>query len=593
MSYLKPKDKLANYTITFLVKESIYAETYRVKDMEGKNYLLKLIVLSKLNRTQFDQDRNVEELEIVKRLKHDNILNLHDYGEHTINAQPMLYLVFDYVSGETISQKMIREGGVLPYDAVQIATGVLKALEYIHNSSPAIIHNEITIQNVMLDMTQGANKPILIDFGHAHFEGRGRNVIKTNDLNPFYLAPEIFNGLYTPSSDLYSVGVLLHHMIYGEVPHFIDIAKYNSYPEELIDAIDEEKQKPIDLTRSEVDVPENVKASIAKAITYNVEERFKTATEFIQALNKELEVYNPGDFQPQSRQETAEEPKPSHSTKKRGGGFADIAGMQYLKDQLQSDVIELLKHPEEAASLGISIPNGLLFYGPPGCGKTFFAEKFAEEVGCNYMYIRCSDVATQYIHGGQEKIANIFKEARANAPTILFLDELDAMIADRSVQNNTSMAREVNEFLTQLNNCGKDNVLVIGATNNPMMIDKAALRAGRLEMKYYISQPDFDTRVALFRVNLEKRSRDFGIDYEKLASLTENYVSSDITLIVDNAARKAFRNRTNYITMELLEEVIRESRPSISLEEIKEHEKIRDVFENRAPKKEQRRTIGF
>ena len=589
MAYFKPKDKIANYTVTFLVKESVYAETYRVKDLEGTNYLLKLIVLSKLNRTQFDTDRNVEELEIAKKLKHQNTVHLHDYGEFTINAQPLLYLVFDYVSGETISQKMIREGEILPYDAVQIATGILQALEHIHNSSPAIIHNEITIQNVMIDMAQGSNKPVLIDFGHAHFEGRGRNVIKTNDLNPFYLAPEIFNGLYTPASDIYSVGVMLYHMIYGDVPHFIDISRFNGDYEEFLDTLDEEKQRPIQINHSDIDVPEHVINAIAKAITYNVDARFNSATEFTQALNKEPAVSTPNIVEQKQQTKTSG----AQSTKKKGGGFADIAGMQYLKDQLQSDVIEVLRHPEEAASLGISVPNGLLFYGPPGCGKTFFAEKFAEEVGCNYMYIRCSDVATQYIHGGQEKIANIFAEARSNAPTILFLDELDAMIADRGMQNNTSMSGEVNEFLTQLNNCGKDKVIVIGATNNPMMIDKAALRAGRLEMKYYISQPDFDTRIALFKVNLEKRSRDFGIDYERLASLTENYVSSDITLIVDNAARKAFRNRTNLITMELLEEVIKESRSSISLEEIKEHEKIRDIFEQRRPKKEERRKIGF
>ena len=102
----------------------------------------------------------------------------------------------------------------------------------------------------------------------------------------------------------------------------------------------------------------------------------------------------------------------------------------------------------------MSIPNGLLFYGPPGCGKTFFAERFAEEIGCNYMYVLCSDVASPYIHGGQEKIANLFEEARKNAPTILFLDEVEAMIMDRSKHNNVSEQGEVNEFLGQLNNCG-------------------------------------------------------------------------------------------------------------------------------------------
>ena len=89
-------------------------------------------------------------------------------------------------------------------------------------------------------------------------------------------------------------------------------------------------------------------------------------------------------------------------TKKMGNGFADVAGMHSLKDQLQNDVINLLKNPEKAESLGLHVPNGLLFYGPPGCGKTFFAEKFAEELGCYYQYVKCSDVASPYIHGGQE-----------------------------------------------------------------------------------------------------------------------------------------------------------------------------------------------
>ena len=279
--------------------------------------------------------------------------------------------------------------------------------------------------------------------------------------------------------------------------------------------------------------------------------------------------------------------------KKRGNGFADVAGMSVLKEQLRSDVIDLLKNPEQAEALGLHVPNGLLFYGPPGCGKTYFAEKFAEELGCNYRYIKCSDVASPFIHGGQEKIAAVFDEARENAPTILFFDEIEAMIKDRSKHTNVSEAGEVNEFLTQLNNCGQDGVIVIGATNKPTEIDKAALRAGRLEYKYYIPQPDNDTRKELFRINLSSRKTDFGIDYDKLAHLTENYVSADIRLIVDTAARLVFRRHLNCITMSILEEAIAQTKPSISLEIIKSHEAIRDEFEGNKPNEPTRRRIGF
>ena len=266
--------------------------------------------------------------------------------------------------------------------------------------------------------------------------------------------------------------------------------------------------------------------------------------------------------------------------------------MQELKEQLQSDVIEILNHPDEAKELGINMPNGLLFYGPPGCGKTYFAEKFAEEAGMNYIYVKCSDVASPYIHGGQQKIAALFEEAREKAPSIIFLDEIDAMIKDRSKHNNASEAGEVNEFLTQLNNCGKDKIMVIGATNKPSELDEAALRSGRLELKYYIPQPDFETRKKIFEINLSKRKVELGIDYDKLASMTENYVSADIQLIIDQAARKTFKNKGTHITMNSLCESIASTKPTVSLDQIKKHEAIRDSFLHQG-KQNSRPKIGF
>ena len=236
----------------------------------------------------------------------------------------------------------------------------------------------------------------------------------------------------------------------------------------------------------------------------------------------------------------------------------------------------------------MSIPNGLLFYGPPGCGKTFFAERFAEEIGCNYMYVLCSDVASPYIHGGQEKIANIFEEARKKAPTILFLDEVEAMIMDRNRHNNVSEQGEVNEFLGQMNNCGAEGVMVIAATNEPTLIDPAALRAGRLDLKYYIAQPDYDVRKELFRVSLKGRNTDLGIDYDKLAKMTENRVSADITLIVDTAARQVFKDKRPMITQDDLEKAINGVPPSVSLDKIRKCEKMRDKF-----MRQKQNRIGF
>ena len=171
---------------------------------------------------------------------------------------------------------------------------------------------------------------------------------------------------------------------------------------------------------------------------------------------------------------------------------------------------------------------------------------------------------------------------KEKAPTILFLDEVEAMIMDRSKHTNVSEQGEVNEFLAQLNNCGEAGVMVIAATNKPSLIDPAALRAGRLEQKFYIPQPDKETRMELFKIGLKNRKTELGIDYEKLAKLTENRVSADIKFIIDTAARMVFKRNMDAITEADLEEAITIVEPTISEKEIKESEKIRDNFQGKS-----------
>lgn len=156
------------------------------------------------------------------------------------------------------------------------------------------------------------------------------------------------------------------------------------------------------------------------------------------------------------------------------------------------------------------------------------------------------------------------------------------MIMDRNKHTNVSEQGEVNEFLAQLNNCGEYGVMVIAATNEPSLIDPAALRAGRLEQKFYIPQPDEETRMELFRVGLRNRKVELGIDYKKLAKLTVNRVSADIKFIIDTAARMVFKRNLNAITEAILEEAITVVEPTVSEKEIKESEKIRDNFQGKS-----------
>lgn len=586
MAILQKKQTIGQYVVVFPIKEASYAETYRVKDAQGKNYFLKLINYAKLGRNQFDENGDVVELVVSRQLDHPNLTHYHDSGEVIVNGNKYVWIAYDFISGETVAEKVSRESGCSVYEAKQIAIDVLHGLNFLHSLPIPIIHNEVTIQNVMLDVSQGVPQARLIDFGHAKLLNQSYKTFSLSDLNLFYLAPELFNGVFSIQSDLYSVGALMYHLLFDIPPHFVDIAPYEHDREELIDIIISERQKPLSIPNKAnalENVGESLLSIIDKALSFNVSDRFQTADEFIDALNGDIVV---------ERIRKTVEAKNQKINRKHGNGFADVAGMNALKEQLQSDVIDLLKNPEQAKKLGLSLPNGLLFYGPPGCGKTYFAEKFAEELGCNYQYVKCSDVASPFIHGGQEKIAAIFKLARENAPTILFFDEIDAMIMDRSKHNNVSESGEVNEFLAQLNNCGESGVVVIGATNKPNEIDEAALRAGRLEQKYYIPQPDYETRKTLFQIHLRHRAIDFGLDYDRLAELTENFISADIRLIVDKAARLVFKRKEEKITQTILEEAIRDTKPSLSTEIIKKHEAIRDAFEGNKSKSERPR-VGF
>jgi transitional endoplasmic reticulum ATPase len=141
-----------------------------------------------------------------------------------------------------------------------------------------------------------------------------------------------------------------------------------------------------------------------------------------------------------------------------------------------------------------------------------------------------------------------------------------------------------------LDNIGDSGVFVIGSTNKPQLIDKAILRAGRLEKHFYIFTPDFEARRAMFELYLKDRPLDFGIDYEHLAALTENYVSGDIKLLVDEASRKVIREKTKRITMETLEFVIKNQKPTIPLDLLKKFENIKNEMQGI---KQERLRIGF
>lgn len=581
-------DKINSYTVAFPHKQGIYAETYRVKDSKSKACFLKLINYRKLNHSQIDDAGNILEIEVSKQCRHHNLCNYIDSGNIMVKGGQWAYLVMEYVSGETLSQRIVREGELSVYEIKQVVIHVLKALQYLHSLPRPVVHGDITMQNVLLNLTGSWGDLKLIDYGHVRYLDQQPIKPDLDALNPFCLAPECFSGVLQVQSDVYAVGVLMYQLLYGELPWFIDLSRFGK--QERIDAILLEREKELnipDIEKFELD--EQLVNCIIKALAYDVEDRFQSAEEFIKAINGELKV---------NRQSTRKKTLSDAATgggmqanklQKKGEGFSAIAGMEELKAQLREEVIEPLHHPEEYKRYGVTIPNGMLLYGPPGCGKTFFAKHFAEEVGFNFICITPATLKSRYVNATQENIAKMFQEAEEKAPTIIFIDEINELVPNRESGVHEMSISAVNEMLAQMDRTGEKGIFIIGATNYPHTIDPAILRAGRLDRKYYVGAPDKGARKALFELYLKSRPYDFGLDYDELAELTKDYVSADIQLIVNDASRAALKQRSK-ITMDLLRAAIINTRPSLNVAELERYQKIKAQMEGEEPSK---RRVGF
>lgn len=586
MFLYKKNDNIGKYIVVFPHKEGSYAETYRVKDEYGKVKFLKLIYMEELKVFQYDKDGQVIEVELANSLNHSNLCSFVDTGRLEKDGHQLLYIVTEYVKGENLNDRLYRSGSLSQLEIKQVMSALLSAINFIHTLERPIIHNEITVNNILLDIIGNLNNLKLIDFGAARYADLKPDPTswKTQDL--YYVAPERFVGEGSTRSDLFSAGVVLYKLIFGILPWETNLAGLTL--QEQVQAIENMRKGPLTVPNIQMmEIDSNLLKVMVKALSPDPSQRFGTAKEFLDALEGKIEIGSA----PVSMTKVSQAEKDHSITPKVGNGFADVAGMSEIKAIMQKKIINILKNPEKAERFKIQIPNGMLLYGPPGCGKSFIAEKFAEEAGYNYVFIKSSDLASIYVHGSQEKIGSLFEEARKNAPTILNFDEFEALVPNRSKVNNSSESGEVNEFLSQMNNCGKDHVFVIASSNRPDLIDPAILRKGRMDNIIYIPVPDKEARQGMFEIHMKDRPASSDIDYARLADMTENFVASDIAYIVNDAATRAFEDDAD-ITQSLLEEVIKENNPSVSSDALKSYEALRKKMETSGVESERRR-IGF
>lgn len=598
MAIFSNNQHIAKYEVIRLIKENNYCETYRVEDEKEEPFFLKLFILKNTPERMLDDNHKVACIEYMSKLRHKNIVSYVEQGTYSDEqVGECEYVVTNYFSGELLADKLMREGSMSIEDALKVMFDILDGLKCMHERN--LFHNDITPRNIMLSERTGGIAE-LIDMSHISKYVGGSPSFDTSDLDERYLSNTTFVGMYNNATDLFSVVALFYTMLTNRVPWDVEFPE-GADRKERVKIVKEARKTPLNL--DDLNIDEGYKRIIQKGLNVNGTCKYADAELLIGNLqnpNRVNELEQPKEpeqprQQSSSNNNVVDEEKQATEAKVdiqkgKGKGFKDIAGMNQLKQMLTQKVIFILKDKEKAAKYRLLPPNGMLFYGPPGCGKSFFAEKFAEETGFNFMLVKASDLGSIYVHGSQGKIADLFKKAEESKPTIICFDEFDAFVPNRSNKGAEHQAGEVNEFLSQLNNCAQRGIFVIATSNRPDMIDPAVLRTGRIDKLVYIPMPDKEARSEMFKLHLSGRPCA-DIDSERLAELTDGYIASDIAYIVNDAAMGAAFN-DQPITQQLLEEVIGSIHPSIGKDVANSYENLRKKMED-SDNRNKRPKIGF
>merc|ERR1712076_282825 len=223
----------------------------------------------------------------------------------------------------------------------------------------------------------------------------------------------------------------------------------------------------------------------------------------------------------------------------------DIGGLEGVKRELQELVQYPVEHPEKFLKFGMMPSMGVLFYGPPGCGKTLLAKAIANECQANFISIKGPELLTMWFGESEANVRDVFDKARSAAPCVLFFDELDSIAKSRGGGGSDAGGasdRVINQVLTEMDGMGsKKNVFIIGATNRPDIIDSAILRPGRLDQLIYIPLPDLKSRMAILKANLRKSPVADNVDLPYLAKMTRGFSGADLTEICQRACKLAIR----------------------------------------------------
>ena len=226
--------------------------------------------------------------------------------------------------------------------------------------------------------------------------------------------------------------------------------------------------------------------------------------------------------------------------------FADVGGMDAVKEEIGMKILLPIKHPELFAAYGKTVGGGILMYGPPGCGKTYLARATAGEIDASFISVGISDVLDMWIGSSERNLRSLFEQARYNTPCVLFFDEVNALGGKRADMNSGTARQLINQFLAELDGVSSNNegILVLAATNAPWHVDAAFRRPGRFDRILFVPPPDGPARTSILRIRCTGKPID-RVDFDQLAKVTDGFSGADLKAVVDMAVeaklRKALR----------------------------------------------------
>ena len=571
METFKKGEKIGKYVINSFIKKGAVAESYTVLGPDDMMYFMKVYDFGSIPHEQLFEGKEVYEIHLCKELNTDenkNVVRYVDNGEVKKGKTVYHYLVTEFYRGVTLYDAVRNEGRFDLEDAVQITLCVLTGLSYIH--SRALIHNDIRPSNIMLqELDDGMLMPTIIDLGHISYMVKGRPTFVDEDLMPYFRAPETFRSVYTVKSDIFSTGALLYFLLFGKSPwEDMDLRTFDGDKQKIADAVRKARKQDLILETDEVKLPDYMKAILLKALAKKPGNRFGSAAEFAQDMLEKVMpemaiMMEDEEAKPQAEQQGQECEGPAITFKKgSGSGFDNVTGRDELKEQLRKEVLFALHNPEKAAQYRLPAINGVLLYGPPGCGKSLVLKSFAEELGFNYTIIHGPEMGHIYQKGVLDNLQRLFDAAEIKAPFVICIDELEFVAPNPNAEGEENVTPQISALYGMMNECSKKDILVVATTNRPDLIDQSIMRVGCFDRVFFVPQPDFEARKDIFMEHMKERPCE-EIDYDELARLSDDFNAGDIAEAVNEAAMTAAYNGVP-ISQKILVDVLKYKNPTYS-----------------------------